>query len=100
MGMPTLLTAEQLTAALADLPGWSGDPSEIQRTIKAASFPAGISLVTAVADAAEAMNHHPDIDVRWRDVTFRLATHSMGGVTELDLALAARINELAGVAGG
>ena len=99
MGMPTVLTAEQLTAALADVPGWSGDPAEIQRTIKAASFPAGISLVVAVADAAEAMNHHPDIDVRWRDVTFKLATHAMGGVTELDLALAARINELAAVAG-
>jgi 4a-hydroxytetrahydrobiopterin dehydratase len=96
--MATVLTEEQLSAALADLPGWSGDPAGISRTITAASFPGGISLVTAVADAAEAMNHHPDIDIRWRDVTFRLATHSDGGVTELDLALAARISELAGVA--
>jgi 4a-hydroxytetrahydrobiopterin dehydratase len=100
MGMPTVLTAEQLTAALADVPEWSGDPDGIRRTIKAASFPAAISLVTAVADAAEAMNHHPDIDIRYRDVTFTLATHSEGGVTELDLALAARINELASVGTG
>jgi 4a-hydroxytetrahydrobiopterin dehydratase len=98
--MATVLTEEQVVAALADLPGWSGNPDEISRTITANSFPAGISLVTAVADAAEMMNHHPDIDVRWRDVTFRLATHTAHGVTELDLALAARINELASVAGG
>jgi 4a-hydroxytetrahydrobiopterin dehydratase len=98
--MATLLSAEQLSAALADLPDWSGNTDEISRTITAVSFLGGISLVTAVADAAEAMNHHPDIDIRWRDVTFRLSTHAEGGVTESDLALAARINELAGVAGG
>ncbi|WP_345628795.1 4a-hydroxytetrahydrobiopterin dehydratase [Rugosimonospora acidiphila] len=96
--MATVLSAEQLSTALADLPGWSGGTDGISRTITAASFPAGISLVTAVADAAETMNHHPDIDIRWTDVTFRLSTHSEGGVTEHDLALAARINELADLA--
>jgi 4a-hydroxytetrahydrobiopterin dehydratase len=98
--MANVLSAEQLSAALAGLPGWAGDPTGISRTVTAVSFPAGISLVSAVADAAETMNHHPDIDIRWRDVTFRLSTHSDGGVTDLDLALAARINELASVAGG
>ena len=98
--MATVLTAEQLSTALADVPGWSGDTGGISRTVTAASFLGGISLVNSVADAAEAMNHHPDIDIRWRDVTFRLSTHSAGGVTDLDLALAARINELAGVGGG
>ncbi|HEY2672480.1 MAG TPA: 4a-hydroxytetrahydrobiopterin dehydratase [Rugosimonospora sp.] len=98
--MATVLSAEQLSTALAGLPGWAGDTNEISRTITASGFLGGISLVTAVADAAETMNHHPDIDIRWRDVTFRLSTHSDGGVTELDLALAARINELASIATG
>jgi 4a-hydroxytetrahydrobiopterin dehydratase len=98
--MATVLSAAQLSEALAGLPGWTGDPATISRTVTAASFPAGISLVTAVADAAETMNHHPDIDIRWRDVTFRLSTHSAGGVTDLDLTLAARISELASLAGG
>lgn len=50
-------------------------------------------MVVAVAEAAEAMNHHPDIDIRWRTLTFTLATHSAGGVTDLDLQLAARIDQ-------
>jgi 4a-hydroxytetrahydrobiopterin dehydratase len=93
--MPTVLSAEQLASALAELPGWSGDPSEITREVTAPSFIDGIRLVDAVADAAEAADHHPDIDIRWRTVTFRLATHSVGGVTEADLSLARSISVLA-----
>ena len=48
-------------------------------------------LVTA-AEIAEEMNHHPDMDIRWRTVTFSLATHSAGGVTQLDVELAHRID--------
>ena len=93
--MADVLTADQLSAGLAELPGWSGDTSGISRTITADTFPRGIALVTAVAENAETMNHHPDIDIRYTDVTFRLSTHTAGGVTEKDLELAARINELA-----
>lgn len=46
-----------------------------------------------MAEAAEEMNHHPDIDIRWRTLTFGLSTHSAGGLTSLDLQLAARIDE-------
>ena len=53
---------------------------------------AGIALVDAVAVAAEAAGHHPDIDIRWRDVLFVLATHSEGGVTAKDIELAAQID--------
>jgi 4a-hydroxytetrahydrobiopterin dehydratase len=95
--MPTLLSTENLAQALTELPGWSGDTAGIQRAVTAPSFLAGIRLVDAVAEVAEASDHHPDIDIRWRTVTFRLATHSAGGVTELDLALARRIDELAAV---
>jgi 4a-hydroxytetrahydrobiopterin dehydratase len=94
--MAELISADELAAALADLPDWSGDTNGIERSVKAPSFLAGIRLVDAVAEAAEVADHHPDIDIRWRTVTFRLATHSAGGVTEKDLALARRIDELAG----
>jgi 4a-hydroxytetrahydrobiopterin dehydratase len=96
--MATVLTPEQLSEDLVALPGWTGDTSGIIRTITADTFPRGIALVTAVAENAETMNHHPDIDIRYTDITFRLSTHSAGGVTELDLELAARINELAEIA--
>ncbi|OLB81547.1 MAG: 4a-hydroxytetrahydrobiopterin dehydratase [Actinobacteria bacterium 13_2_20CM_2_71_6] len=95
--MPTVLSADELAAALAALPDWSGDVNGIERAVTAGSFLAGIRLVDAVAELAEEANHHPDIDIRWRTVTFRLATHSAGGVTELDLALARQIDQLAGL---
>jgi 4a-hydroxytetrahydrobiopterin dehydratase len=93
--MPTVLTAEQLAAALAELPSWDGDTGGISRSVTAPSFIDGIRLVDEVAVAAEAADHHPDIDIRWRTVTFRLATHSAGGVTENDLSLARTIDTLA-----
>jgi 4a-hydroxytetrahydrobiopterin dehydratase len=93
--MPSVLSAPELVRALADLPDWAGDPTGISRAVVAPSFLAGISLVEAVAEAAEAADHHPDIDIRWRTVTFRLSTHSAGGVTTKDLALAREIDELA-----
>jgi 4a-hydroxytetrahydrobiopterin dehydratase len=92
--MATVLTDEELQAALTGLPGWAGSPNGIARTVTAPTFLAGIALVDAVAQVAEAVDHHPDIDIRWRTLTFRLATHSAGGVTELDLDLARRIDTL------
>jgi 4a-hydroxytetrahydrobiopterin dehydratase len=94
--MTRLLSTDEVTAALARLDGWSGSTAAITRTIETVSFPAAISLVNAVAEAAEAADHHPDMDIRWRTVTFTLSTHSEGGVTGKDLALAAKIDRLAG----
>ena len=73
---------------MADLPGWGGDTDDIRCRYTAPDFPAGIALVDAVAVAAEAAGHHPDIDIRWREVLFVLATHSEGGVTAKDVELA------------
>jgi 4a-hydroxytetrahydrobiopterin dehydratase len=92
--MAALLSADDVSAALDGLPGWSGGTDGISRTVEAASFPAAIALVDAVAEAAEAADHHPDIDIRWRTVTFTLSTHSAGGVTSKDIAMAAKINDL------
>lgn len=91
----TLLSAADIDRGVADLAGWGGDPTDIRCRYTAPDFPAAIALVDAVAVAAEEADHHPDIDIRWRDVLFVLSTHSAGGVTEQDLALAGRIDGIA-----
>ena len=91
----TLLSADAVTAALLELSGWVGDVRAITRSVTAPTFAAGIRLVDAVAEIADAMDHHPDIDIRWTTVTFTCSTHSAHGVTDLDLTLARRINDLA-----
>ncbi|GAC1329429.1 MAG: 4a-hydroxytetrahydrobiopterin dehydratase [Mycobacteriales bacterium] len=95
--MRDLLAADEIAAALLTRPTWSGDTGAIRRTAELPSFRAAIAVVDAVADAAEELDHHPDVDIRWRRLAFTLSTHSAGGVTELDLALADRID--AAVAG-
>ena len=95
---PAPLPPADLAHAVAALHGWEGDMEAIRRTVEAASFPAAIELVRRVGDVAEEMDHHPDMYIRWRRVTFTLRTHDVGGVTALDLELAARIDALA--AGG
>src|SRR5690606_9630273 len=97
--MAELLEPAAVRSALAARPGWTGDGSAIPRPAELPSFPAAIAGVNQVADVAEELNHHPDIDIRWRTVTFRCATHSAGGVTSRDLDLAARIAEVLAAAG-
>lgn len=98
--MAELLGADEIRSVLGTRPGWSGDTTGITRTVSLASFPAAIAVVDRVAEVAEELDHHPDIDIRWRDLTFRCATHSAGGVTARDLDLAARIDEIVAAAGG
>ena len=89
------LTDAQVTDALAGLPGWERDGDMIVKTYELATFPAAISFVVAVGDRAEAANHHPDIDIRWRRVRLALTTHDEGGLSDLDVALATEIEGLA-----
>ena len=97
--MVALLSSDDVAAGLAKLNGWTGDTSEIRRSYSAPDFPAAIELVEAVAVVAEEMNHHPDMDIRWRTVHFTISTHSEGGVTDLDLTLAERIDGAAASVG-
>jgi 4a-hydroxytetrahydrobiopterin dehydratase len=90
--MSELLTDDQVSAELAGLAGWSRDGDAIVRTAELPSFPAAIAVVDRVAAIAEARDHHPDIDIRWRTLTFRCSTHSAGGLTPKDVALAREIN--------
>ncbi|MFG1791687.1 4a-hydroxytetrahydrobiopterin dehydratase [Nocardia sp. NPDC049149] len=90
-----LLTESELAEALTGLPDWTSDGDVLTRTVQATSFLTGIELVREVAAAAEAANHHPDIDIRWRKVTFALSTHDSGGLTALDVDLARQIDGFA-----
>ncbi|MBA2558922.1 MAG: 4a-hydroxytetrahydrobiopterin dehydratase [Propionibacteriales bacterium] len=97
--MAALLRIDELDAALRDqLTEWRVEGDTLIRSIEADSFAAGIRLVDAVAAAADERNHHPDIDIRWTTVTFRLSSHSDGGLTGKDLDLAAEIDRLASAA--
>ena len=90
-----LLDQQEIDQALAgDRKEWSREGDSLVREVKAPSFLEGIDLVRRVAEAAERADHHPDIDIRWRTVTFRLSTHSEGGLTEKDLAMAGVIDDL------
>ncbi|WP_395293843.1 4a-hydroxytetrahydrobiopterin dehydratase [Kitasatospora hibisci] len=86
------LTEDEIAAAMAALPEWTRDGDAISRTADARDFPAAIRVVVAVAGEAETLDHHPDIDIRWRTLRFVLSTHSAGGLTALDFTLAARID--------
>ena len=98
--MAMLLDDEGVAAAVDKLTDWQRDGDSIVRTAKLPSFPAAIEAVREVAEIAEAHNHHPDIDIRWRTVTFRCSTHSEGGITDLDIELAEQIDRvLAGATG-
>lgn len=98
--MAELLEPDEVQSALGTRPGWAGDSGGISRTVAFASFPAAIEAVDQVAVVAEELDHHPDIDIRWRNVTFHCVTHSAGGVTARDLDLAARIDQIVAAAGG
>jgi 4a-hydroxytetrahydrobiopterin dehydratase len=90
------LTDEEIDRALATLDGWSREADTIRRTVVCADFRAAIALVDAVADAAEAADHHPDIELRrYKRVTFILTTHAAKAITRRDIELAAEIDRLA-----
>lgn len=91
-----VLTDEQVDAALPDLSGWQRSEGVLSRSIKFPTFMDGIEAVRRVAERAEEKDHHPDIDIRWRTVTFALVTHSVGGITENDLMMAREINQIVG----
>ena len=81
---------------LGRLGGWSRRGDALVKTYQFPTFRAGIDFVNRVAVAADAADHRPDLDVRYTKVTCTLSTHSAGGITAKDLALAAEIERLSG----
>ena len=95
-GAMAVLPDEEVDAALPGLSGWERAEGALRRSIKFPTFLAGIDAVRRVGEHAEHKDHHPDIDIRWRTVTFALVTHSEGGITEKDVAMARDINDIVG----
>jgi len=93
--MSRLLTEEEVTRALGDLPGWRRDGESLVASYDAPAFPTAVQLIVAAGEEAEQMGHHPDVDLRWKVTHWRLSTHSAGGVTQLDIELAHRISQAA-----
>jgi 4a-hydroxytetrahydrobiopterin dehydratase len=91
-GDMAVLRDDDVDAALPDLDGWERSEGALRRSIKFPTFLAGIDAVRRVAEHAESKDHHPDIDIRWRTVTFALVTHSAGGITKNDIEMARDIN--------
>jgi 4a-hydroxytetrahydrobiopterin dehydratase len=90
-----LLTEPQITAELETVPAWSRDGNEITRTTVRKDFRDALLYLGAVAYLAERANHHPDVAISWNKVTLTLSTHSAGGLTANDFALAREISALA-----
>ncbi len=93
MARPTPLAPGAVAARLAaELPGWDFVDGAIQRSIRTASWKATMMVVTTIGHLAEVAWHHPDLLVSYDAVTVRLSTHAPRGVTDLDFALAAKID--------
>jgi 4a-hydroxytetrahydrobiopterin dehydratase len=90
--MPRRLSEDEITEALTGMPGWNRDGDEIIRVYELPSFPACIEFVRVVADLAEASDHHPDLDIRYRRLRVALTTHDVDGLSDLDVSLARAID--------
>ncbi len=86
---------EQVRVKLQDVPGWFYEGGWIRRQYKTDGWPTTLLLVNQIAFLAEAAWHHPDLSVTWAKVTVKLMTHSENGITDRDLELAKRIEEVA-----
>jgi 4a-hydroxytetrahydrobiopterin dehydratase len=95
------LTDDELSAALAGLSEWTSDGVFLRRSVQVSGFTAAADLVRAVADAANAADHHPDVHITgYRNVAFELTTHATGAITRRDTALAAEIDRIVARIGG
>lgn len=92
--MSDLLENEDLSVALKKCPEWEHEKNAITRTVEFEEFMDAIDFVNDLAEIAEEAQHHPDIVIRYTKVSLKLTTHDAGGITELDIELAQRIDNL------
>jgi 4a-hydroxytetrahydrobiopterin dehydratase len=93
--MGTVLAEADVQLALGQLPGWKRNGKAIDRLFQFENFVKAMEFVNQIAEAAETVNHHPDILISYNKVTLSLISHDSGGVTQRDIKMATRINELA-----
>ena len=89
------LTEDQLAQHLPNLPGWTRQADVLHKTYTFKDFGHAMDFVNQVGEAAESVNHHPDIDIRYSKVTLSLTTHDSGGLTQNDVSLAAACDDFA-----
>jgi 4a-hydroxytetrahydrobiopterin dehydratase len=89
------LSDSEITERLSGLSGWQREGDAIARTFERGDFVGSVKFVDSLVEPAEAMNHHPDLEISWDKVTVTLSTHSEGGLTAADFELAAKIDALA-----
>jgi 4a-hydroxytetrahydrobiopterin dehydratase len=94
MANPEVLDVAVVDERLKEGLDWGREGDELVKVHTEKDFASALGFVNRVGELAEAMNHHPDIDIRWNKVTLRLSTHSAGGITANDLDLAAQIDGL------
>jgi 4a-hydroxytetrahydrobiopterin dehydratase len=92
--MSAVLSDVELQQALQKLPGWKKNGNLIERSFQFTNFVQAMDFVNQIAEAAEAVNHHPDIHISYNKVTMALVSHDSGGVTQRDIRMAGKINEL------
>ncbi len=93
--MPSRLSDAEITERLQRLAGWSRQGDAIRKSFSFGKFGEGTRFVDRVALAADALDHHPDVDIRYTTITMALSTHSAGGLTAKDFELAERIEQAA-----
>lgn len=90
-----LLSDSEIDARLTEHPGWERAGDAISKDFERGDFVGSVNFVNSLVEPAEAMNHHPDLEISWDKVTVSIATHSEGGITAADFELAAKIDALA-----
>jgi 4a-hydroxytetrahydrobiopterin dehydratase len=90
-----LLSDSEIEAKLAELPGWERAGDAIAKELDRGDFVGSVKFVSALVEPAEAMNHHPDLEISWATVKVTISTHSESGLTAADFELAAKIDALA-----
>ncbi|HVP43202.1 MAG TPA: 4a-hydroxytetrahydrobiopterin dehydratase [Terriglobales bacterium] len=93
--MGTTLSDADIRAALNSLPGWKQNGKQIERLFEFPDFVSAMKFVNKIADAAEAAQHHPDITINYNKVKLALISHDSGGVTQRDIRMAQKINQVA-----
>lgn len=91
--MADLLSDIAIQRELGTLPGWSRRGDVLTRQYSFRNFLESMAFVNRVAELAESVNHHPDVDIRYAKVTLTLSTHDSGGITQKDLDLARSIDK-------
>ena len=93
--MSNVLNPAEIQVALQSLPGWENRGDSIARVFQFPDFVGAMVFVNKIAAAAEGANHHPDILVNYNKVTLTLVSHDSGGVTQRDIRMGGKINEVA-----